>query len=385
MTTSDAPIVKHSNWRFLLRDFISDYPAMRKHPARALSTLLQPAASIAWWLTKVGPAELLQRDTLSLVIAGAGDVECADSGRWLSFIPWMLGMHHLQLSITLVGDELLSNQNGAYASGGLSNSQLDRKHASSFGDVVAGRPPAQVFNGTLGQWREGPGSDVSLDLCVLFSPGFPSHCETWLTETELLPFMRSPIPMAVFGYSKVDSLEDQYLLRLLGVDLAPSEPVASPWRLEHAMSELVGCFAGVAWQMSVLDSDFKIDLNNEEARDYLDLQSYIRHDYEHYGADTAVERMGARWPVVHPQSGKQDAIIVLPRENGFLESDGLLGEFDEQGFHPYEIELFVPEEMRRNRPADDQLIKRAHWAQRIHRDWVSPAINEAKAASAHYF
>jgi len=379
MSATDAPIRKHRNWRYLLRAAIQAHPGLRAATGDRLSMVLQPAASIAWWLATLGPEELLSRDKLHIAIAGAGPLECADSGRWLSFIPWMLGMPHLQLDITLIGDEILSAGEGSLAGFGHLNLQSALRHDTPLKQYVAGRPTAAIFNGTLGKWRKGPGLNAPVDLCVLFAPGFTSHGESWLTEDELLPFLRNKAPIAIFGYSKIDSLEDQYLLRLLGVNLVPAEPVPSPWTVEHEMSETVGSFAGVAWAMEVTDTDFVVDFENPEAVEFLELQDYARVDCEDYGADVAMERMGVRWPVTNPDSETADAVIVLAREDAYIESTGELGKLFEEGFTSFNPRIIVPEELRSARPAGGDLIARAHWALRVHRDWVEPTL--AKVAS----
>lgn len=372
MQTSDAPVLRHREWRFLLRDFVKAHPVMRAPSSDLIRHTLAPAASLAWWLAKTSP-ELLVQKSLHLLVPGAGHTECWDSGRWFSYLPWLLGRPELETRVTLVGDELMEALNPSKE---MTVSQLRKSHASVASALVADRPESTIFNGTLGQWRASTGRDEPIDACVLFSPGFISHYRAWLTEDDLLPLMRQGVPMGVFCYSKMDGLEDGEVLRLLGIELEPDELALNPWRLQHEMQDFIGCFAQYARTLRATSIPATLNLDTPTVRDFLQLETYARDDFETFGADQALERLGASWPVQNQKTGADDAIVVLPYEHGILASTGALGDFDEKGFVPFEPPLLVPADLLAGRPGDDQLLERIFWALRLHRDWVAPKLEE---------
>lgn len=386
MQTFEPPVLKHRDWRFLLRDITKAHPALLPVTSNLLRLGLAPAASMAWWLVKKHP-ELLDRPSLCLLVPGATDVESLDGGRWFSFLPWLVGRPALQVSVVLVGNEVVGKEHD-FASSALS--QLDGLNASPAKNFISRLPESIVFNGTLGQWRKGPGRDVAVDACVLFSPGLSAHYRTWLTEEGLLPLMRHGIPLGVFGYSKLDALEDQELFRLAGCQFSPSPLEQNPWHLQHEMRDFIGGFAQFVWTMDNLTVPASLDLENPEFKEFLSLQSYAHQDFEEFGADQALERMGASWPVVNRNvENEQDSIIVLPHRHGILESSGAVGYFDDDGFSPFEPPLMVPAESLSARPSDEDILARITWALRLHRDFVGPQVlareNESSGASSSMF
>lgn len=376
MATKPAPVIKHRNWRFLLREFIAAHPQMRSLPGTPLSALLVPAASVAWWLAKSAPTEILERDEIHILLPGASAVECADNGRWFSFVPWLLGKPQLKVNIMMVGDELVSGSKNGISSVHLSRAQLVRDWKTSFSAAVAGQPEPEIFNGTLADWHNGAGASRTIDACVMFSPGFTTHYETWLTEDDLLPLLRKQVPIGVFCYSQIDGLEDLYLLPLLGFDIAPQVLELNPWCLGDEMREVFGGFAQYSWTLQCTSIPAVLDLDSPAVQDFKDLQEYANEDFLAYGADQALQRMGIRWEVTGHDHGGKDAIIVLPHQHGILESTREIGSFDEGLFSLFEPPLAVSDEQLASRPDDSRLMERILWALRLHRDWIAPRLQE---------
>lgn len=375
MSLIEAPVLKHRNWRHLLRAFTQAHRPLQSIPSAALESLLTPAASIAWWLAKEAPPELLTRNIIRVLVPGAGAVECSDGGRWLSFVPWLLGRPELQVDVIIVGDELAITDDGPQSSRGRSMAQLERQWSTPFGGAVATKPGSAIFNGTLAQWHE-QGKAEEVDACVLFAPGFTSHYREWLTDADLLPLLRQKLPIGVFSYSKLDSIEDQYMLSLVGLKVEPHALELNPWHVAHEMADAMGAFARFYWPLRITDAMPHLNLENAAIAEFQELQAYARQDFIELGADQAIERLGARWEVEGAADKRSDAIIVLPREHGVLESTCEVGEFDRRGFIPFVPSLVVPAERIQTRPADEHLMDRILWALRLHRDVVEPQLRE---------
>lgn len=368
-----SEVLKHREWRHLLREFVSAHGPMRRFPAGLLQFGLAPAAAAAWWLSSTQP-HLLARDALHLVLPGASTFEAVDGGRWFAFLPWLLGRPNMRITVTLVGDEVRKERHPH--PGDLTGL---RRQGTPAQVALAGHPPAAVFEGTLAEWLAGPGAGGEVDACVLFSPGFGQHYKSWFGEEGVLALMRKKVPVAHFGYSKFDSLEDLEVLRLLEIEIAPGPLRLCPWHLENEFTAAIGGYAQLQQDLNLISAPERPDVENEALREFDELQNYARHDYENFGADQALERLGRRMPVRNAKTGADDAIILLPHEHGIVESTRQLGYFDEEGFSPIQPDIVVPEEHLASRPEDDRLVARYLWALKLHRDWVAPTLAAAES------
>lgn len=364
------PVLHHRDWRFLLRDFTSAHPQLRPFNAALLKFGLAPAAAAAWWLAKTQP-QLLERDELHLVVPGASTFEAVDGGRWFAFLPWLLGRPDIRIAVTLVGDEVRKERNPPP-----DEATVVRRHGTAAKAVLASKPPSTIFEGTLGSWLSGPGASAPVDACVLFSPGIGMHYKSWFGEQGLLELMRLGVPVGHFGYSKLDSMEDLEVMRLLGLDLSPTPLRQCPWYLENELTAAIGGYAQFQLDIRLASAPDVLEFESDALHDFDSLQNYARHDYETFGGDQALERLGRRRPVYSPRTKSDDAIVLLPYEHGILESTRQLGYFDEEGFTPFEPDLLVPAEHLANRPGDDDTVARYMWALRLHRDWVAPTLDE---------
>jgi hypothetical protein len=379
---SMPPVIKNREWRFLLREFTAAHPKVRSVPNRLLRMVLTPVASVAWWIAKFAPEVLeqaTQRGSLQVLLPGVS-IEGLDEGRWFAFLPWMLGLSGVDARVYLVGDELIAGEVGASSSAETSRSALQLPGRTPAADAVKNQPPAEIFNGLLGEWREAVGRDVRIDACVLFSPGLVSHHETWMTEEDLLPILRARTPLGFFGYSLMDCLEDQEILALWGIHFEPATEAPNPWRGDHELSSLIGAVAGMAWRCEVASVPETVRLDEEAFEEFQSLMGYLTDDFRDFGdGDPTLERLGARWEV-HRQGSpdETDAIIVLPKDVGVLESTGELGQMGEEGFRACDPPIVVPAEVLAARPADSAVMKRVLWAIRTHRDWAGPALDSSR-------
>lgn len=371
---TQAPILKHSSWRHLLQAFVSDHPGMRPVPASVLRTTLTPAASMAWWLAREVP-ELLEHDSICILAPGAGNAESIDHGRWLGFIPWLLGRPRLQVETILVGNELIGDRDGNVASSTrLSPARLAEELTTPYSPRVRDRQESVIFNGTLGQWRKSTGAEATFDACILFSPGFTSHLHEWLLEDELLPVLRSGAPIGVFGYSLLDCLEDQQVLRLVGIDVKRPEVTLNPWHVEGELSEHLGAYAQCCWTIREPQWE-SVNLESEALKEFEALQQYGQADFLEQGGDATMELMGSRQSFQLRSTSRKDAVILLPHGMGVEESTREVVQVEEHRLGRFTPPLIIPLEQMESRPDDAHLLERIHWALRLHRDWVIPELN----------
>lgn len=379
MMRDSTPTLRHHSWRKLIGAFSDAHPKMRSVPSRFLEFALAPAASIAWWLASQDVQSLLTRKKIVILVPGVGPIECVDSGRWLSFIPWLAGQPDLEIETILVGDELVSDE-GPISSATWSDKELKRYFKSDFASAVSDRKASTIYNGRLSDWREHGDNTTEPDACILFSPGFGMYFEAWMDDNELIPILRSGIPVGVFSYSHLDAEEDRGFLRHMGIDIVRRDLTVNPWCLGHEMKDAIGVFAQHYWPLRTTNGKYVPESDLEKLRELRDLFHVAEDDFVEFGQVQALARLGARRPVVHADTGKDDAIIVLPREIGILESSRLVGQFDEKGFAPFTPNMLAPATMMASRPADADIFDRIVWSLRMYRDELkldSPSDDEA--------
>ena len=373
---SMAPVIRNREWRFLLRDFTDAHPTVRTVQNRVLQFVLTPVASVAWWLETFAPEvveEAERHGSLGILLPGVSAEPC-DDGRWFSFLPWMLGRPGLETCVYLVGDELPADVEGLVSSVYLPAGSTESVLRTPAAGAVRGVPRAELFNGLLGQWRQTTGRDARVDACVLFSPGLAATQETWMTESELGPFLRDGTPIGFFGYSVMDCLEDQEILGMCGIGFEPASITANPWGDEHPFSSAIGGIAGCAWRCKVSSLPAVVVIDREAFEEFRSLMEYVTNAGGDFGGDEELERMGSRVEVYEKDApDDRDAIIVLPRKLGILESTRELGKMDHEGFRAFAPPILAPRELLSERPAESDVMRRVLWAIRAHRDWAAEA------------
>lgn len=364
----NSPVLRHRDWRFLLRDFTGAHPAFLAASSKNLQLGLGPAASVARWILLEQPS-LLERETLTVLIPGAAEIECADEGRWFSFLPWLLGRPELIARVHLVGVEL--DRSVALAKT-LSASQ---SHATPAAPLVQHYPAAQLFKGRLSEWRASTAAEP-VDACVLFSPGFSTYYENWFAPGELGDYLTT-VPTALFSYSDLDAQEDQAVLAWLGVKYKAQALAANPWALEHSQQEAIGGFGGYPWSLTNVEIPAKLDYQNAEIAEFMELQQLLPEEAEQWGPDGALRRLSTSEEFSN--GPLKDTLYYLPRDLGVLRSSGLVGYTDEEGFTALlPKEKRIPEEVLAARPAGNELAC-ALWALRTYRDHVEPLLQDLEA------
>lgn len=368
---TNPPVMRHREWRFLLRDFVSTHSFLGVVPSNVLQFGLAPVASVARWLIMEQPG-LLERETLTLLIPGASDVECADDGRWFAFLPWMLGRPEMTIQVHLVGRELIS----PYRPRSASHSSRET-NATPAARLVQRFPAAELYHGTLGQWRSSDAA-VAADACILFSPGFSEHYKEWFAPGELADYMAA-LPLGLFSYSTLDFLEDLAVLKMLGFKFEAREQGVNPWALEHEHREAVGSFGSYQWGLVNVEAPAEVALDCAELTEFIELQQLLREDSEQWGPDVAMRRLCT--PLDVENESTSDEIYLMPENFAVLKSSGLVGRLDDVGFMQVSPDLLLPPDVMAARPKRNELDM-VLWALRAYRDHVQPLMVAEGAAEA---
>ncbi|MDO8416615.1 MAG: hypothetical protein Q7S87_10445 [Agitococcus sp.] len=366
----------------MLKAFRTENPSLQALSASELKYCLTPAASIAWWICTFKP-ELLERTQLHLLLPGVSIIECADQGRWLQFIPWLVGQPNLAVSAALVGDELYVDADRRPSSGkGLSKKEQKKQWAINAEHLVKPKAPAQITNGTLADWNTF--SNSLPDLCVLFAPGFASHYKTWLTEEDLLPLLRARVPTAVFYYSELDCVADSFILEACGLTQENTETKLNPWRQVHEREYETGGFAQFAGNLAVPNISYPLVFDKEKLKVFIQTESYLSAEYAEGGGDAALLRIGTKF--IYEREGNtfspprvghtQDYAFVLPYFLLIMESDGAVvyrAETEDGFVDTYQMRL--PPALLIGWPFKNpfqRLIAAVH----LHRDIIQPILKE---------
>lgn len=412
-TSLTAPaVVAHSSWRFLLREVARAHPALvQGTTAHNLQYVLKPLASVAWWIHTYRP-ELLEKASLQLLLAGCGIQEAVDGGRWWGLLPWFLGRPSMHVDVTLVGDQMtgLDEQAGAFRSSqGLSQARLEQLTVSPLGHLVKKYAPARLIGGRLQDWRaqakpqiapvlpvSAPGPAPAYeapDLLVLFSPGFESHYDSWLTWDDLLPFLLAGTPTACFAYSALDQASDAFALGACGLKAQPSLVRDNPWADAASNARQgVGCFAAKAWALQLRESSQEVlrmpqvqalktlPFVDERMQAWHMVQRCMEHEFRMEG-DICIERLGTfvnvkGRPVTPAEASTEEASFCrLP--DGWAVHQGTRQVFRwdnlTRSFVPHEPGAEVPQAFFEGQPRDPHaMVERAIWAVAMHMAHVTP-------------
>lgn len=368
MATSPALI--HHEWRLLLRDFLRTHLAFQSASGRDLEVGLAAAASAARWLLREHP-ELLEGEKLTLLIPGAGIVECTDEGRWFGFLPWLLGRPNLQTQVFLVGNPLAVNP-------------LSRRGAFCRGvSSLEGHRPPHMFSGTLKQWQEA-NPNVTVDACVLFSPNFSAHYKTWFAPGELGDLLTSA-PFGLFAHSQMEALQDQQVLTLLGFKFSAQEQPANPWWLSFSYDEEEDdrpderdCFAQYSWTLRDVMAPAAVALGNPALPELLDLQRDLKNDLKTRGPEGVMYDLSRALPIGPSSEPPDDWLYILPNNFGVLRAEGLIVTLTDEGLIvPFKPTLHVPSTFLDSRPAESDPMGCMFWALRLYRNEVAPIFETA--------
>lgn len=372
MTT--APITQHREWRYLLREFRGANRQMQQYPHKLLELLLSPAACIAWWITKFHP-ELLQRDSLHLVVAGAEAVETSDQGRWLSFLPWLCGRPEMYIQVTLVGDNVVPDgEDSTVTRGVIDLEATGAMWQTPLASAVRERQPARMFNGLLRELRAS--EPAAADAYVFFAPGLELYHSAWITERDMLPLLRQRIPIAMFPHSRADATSDLHLFDLYGLKLVNREAVLCPWRVGDDDSA-VAMFAHSCLDVQVDDVPKKVPDDRTRIDAYGRAMEYLSDDLTSFGIMCG-EHVGEIREVPGSDNSAPDRFIMLPRMHAVRELTGEAGSFDSGAFSRFDPPVTVPLDVIHQRPQGRSAPEMLVWAAQLHQRHVAPMLAKAR-------
>lgn len=361
---ASPPVHQQRDWRHLQRAAVAAHRALGAMVQKNFRAQFSCAASIAVWILQHRP-DLAARPHLHVLVACASDFEALDGGRWLQFIPWLLGRPGLVLTASIVGD--------VFPPGTGEPLQRLRTHA---GGLVKDRRPAELVAGTVGDWRRAePGRRT--DLCVVFSPEFARRHVALLDEEGVLPLLRDGVPLALFSATEAEQLVDAYTLRAFGLELEDGQCWPNPWALDPAGGSGDAAYAGMGWSgaCSRVPARLEPDAGRLLALDAA--LEYVRDLLDNAGDDaflTLGEPIRAAGADIDAGSEGDSVLLRLP---GGVAVDTANG-------HVYQIQAAsavllgsvppLPGAVFETFPGHDDLVARAMWAVAAHRDHVLPHV-----------
>ncbi|CAN5717368.1 hypothetical protein BH11PSE8_BH11PSE8_30830 [soil metagenome] len=390
MPRVSPPVHQHRTWRHLQRAAVEAHRQLATVTQAQFTALMVPAASIAVWILQQAP-QLAQRERLDILIAQCTDFQALDSGRWLQFVPWLLGRPAMQVRFALVGEAMAPSDAlaaGALTTGPLSASALEEHLRTHNAAVVRGMVPARLHQGTIAGCLQaavaGPdGGFSSPDLCVVFSPVLSANHSTLLAEDGLLPLLRRRVPLALFSSSEAEQLVDRYVLDAAG--LLPLDPECwpNPWALPLVGSDHTGVHAKMGWA-----AEFEIateavpehpQADPGRLAELAEVLACIDEADDAWGAD-ALLSLGEpmRTAPSRDDAANADAdsaatvLLRLPHGVAVDAVNGHLYQLQDDAALLLEGIPSVPAAALEAFPEDDQLLQRAMWAVSVHRDHVAP-------------
>lgn len=206
----------------------------------ALAGLAAPAA-VALWIRRFHP-ELAARRSLCLAVVGAVGADSVDDGRWYQYLPWLLDAPELEVSVHLVGPELISaideNAPSRTPRGTVATDIFERLPA--FRNAFLYACPVSEF---LRQ------TSAEFDLFFAFNPDLLRSFEEWTDEKELPALCARGVPLAVTSNSEERMHADTWALKTLGYTVYA--PLGSGlWRNPFEVLTPEGAWAGYLWEIT---------------------------------------------------------------------------------------------------------------------------------------
>ena len=213
------PVMRHHDWRYLLRDLlISSYGrSLLGLSTNALVRALLAPTATARAITTLAP-ELMQRERLKILIAGAEFQDTTDDGQWYQLIPWLIGRRAMNVDVTLVGLQIDDPED-------IPLSEVDRFKV---------RPglfkPAEKYSQHFSDFLDA--NDGHYDLICFFNPGFGGHPE-WYQGDVLRRLMRVGDIVLGSSFGPTEVPDDMFMANLFGIEQI-GNTIENPFSLRSA-------------------------------------------------------------------------------------------------------------------------------------------------------
>lgn len=335
-----------------------------------------PAASIAVWILQHKP-ELAGKSTLHVLVAQATDFEALDSGRWLQFIPWLLGRPGMKIRTTIVGKSLVQGAEGLEEEGAAAQ-DLDVQLRSHSWALVKDRPPSEIHLGTVASWlatsEHAQGPECAPDLCAVFSPTLAVNRDALLSADELLPLLQRRVPLALFSPTEAEQLLDAHTLGLLGLAPRERESWPNPWALSAAASDKAGAYARMGWAVELDSAPAAVPAGCTQLVALDEALEYVR-DLLEVSGDDALLSLGEpirATPTRGESADSASLLLRLPREVAVDSSNGYLYQLQDTTALLLDTVPRVPVQALDSFPGHEDLVARALWSVWMHREHVAP-------------
>jgi hypothetical protein len=378
---TSPPVHQHRDWRHLQRAMIAAHRQLADVTQAQFCALVVPAASIAVWILQHAP-HLAQRSHLDVLVAQATEYEALDSGRWMQFIPWLVGRPEMRIDVTLVGQSLLPAD---LAANDASQDAIDLRHRTHSWTAVRNMAPATLHQGSIESWLRAArlaqperGEHWLPDLCAVFSPTFFLHHEALLHESGLLPLLDQRVPLAFFSTSETEQLVDVYTLEAAGFTLRDRECWPNPWALPTENHERVSVHGKMGWAVEVDAMPSSVVPDASSMRALGAALRYIERGTFDIGPD-AILSLGEAMRTAPPNSASVDPdtagmLLRLPLGVAVDASNGYVYQLQDVSALLLEAVPKVPQSALDAFPGPDDLLRRALWAVSVHRQFVAPFV-----------
>jgi hypothetical protein len=336
--------------------------------------LMVPAASIAVWILQHAP-HLARLASLDIVVAEAIEFQALDSGRWLQFIPWLLGRPGMRIEATLVGRGLLAAIRASEQGAALKPADIEQKLRSHSWTAVRGLAPARLVDGTVAAWRAASDAAPALpDLCVVFTPDFAQHYDALLGEDGLLPLVRAGVPLALFSPSETEQLLDLYALNAAGLHPTDAECWPNPWALPARDAERTSVYGKMGWAATF---DSVPDHPSPDNASMLELAGALQYlgSIATAGGPDALLGLGESLGTAPRDASEDDRgnpLLRLPFGVAVDASNGHVYQLQDATALLLDAIPPVPSSVLASFPGDENLLRRAMWTVSVHREHVAP-------------
>lgn len=211
---SEQPLVlKHNNWPDLLNalsELSDDNKRLKRIPEEKLKSFLWPAVSLAYLIALKLP-ELLKRDSIRILVAGAEINDSLDDGMWYHFIPNLLS-RKMQLQVDIIGPNIGGSTAEDYKDFDFTAPKLHTVFQENYEN------PSHIYKRKLKEHLGYSDTDNSYNLCMLFHPWFERDHIEWLDDGGLTELVALGIPICGASYFSDEYVHDRLYLEAYGAE-----------------------------------------------------------------------------------------------------------------------------------------------------------------------